>query len=310
MQWIPDCEMPVRRCSIAISAFPADFARYFSFCLLAGIIFNFTAFAQGNTQSAVPVSSDNPVFSVLLSETDIDNTIKTYRTNDPAQSVKAFQTKMPAAVTDLKTREGILRQLPATVQKLKIEDVEMTENLRRIIAPVLGLYGRDKVYDLIIFRHPTPIVLSDSGVVLVVSTGVIERARSDDEILGYIAHEVAHEIYAQYSIYSKYLLKMISEGGNETALKTKMAEILALIELQCDAFAALTLSSLNYNPLAFIESMERIGRDFPNHRLGFHPPDAIRRKLVEQISSPERLRRRTVISVSLQELKNLINQPG
>jgi len=167
----------------------------------------------------------------------------------------------------------------------------------------LELYGQEKIYDIIIFRHATPIMFSDSGVVLVVSTGMIERAASD-ELLGYTAHEVAHEYFARYSIYSKYLLKMIVEGGNEAALKNKLAEALALIELQCDAFAALTLAYLNRQPLAFIEAMERIGRDFPNHGVGFYPPDAVRRQIVSHVALEKALSVKPEQSSNLQALKS------
>lgn len=95
--------------------------------------------------------------------------------------------------------------LLATVLKLKIENTEISTGLKKLFAPVLKLYGRDDVYEIIIFKQSTPIMFSDTGVVIVVSTGLIERAANDDEILGYVAHEVAHEYYAQYSIYSRYL---------------------------------------------------------------------------------------------------------
>lgn len=149
-------------------------------------------------------------------------------------------------------------------------------------------------------------MFSDSGVVLVVSTGMITRAETDDELLGYVSHEVAHEYFARYSIYSKYLLKLISEAGSEVALKNKLAETLVLIELQCDAFAALTLAHLNYQTIAFIAGMERIGRDFPSHAIGFHPPDSTRRKIVEAIVPVKHLQIKANSSDKLKELKRLI----
>ena len=243
---------------------------------------------------------------VSLTDTDIDETIKFYKTGNPSLLVKNFQTRMPIPVTDKTIRAGIIEQLPATVTKLKITDEKIIESFRRAAAPILKFYGRDKTYEIIVFRHSTPVMFSDTGVVLVTSTGLIERAESDDEFLGYIAHEVGHEFYAPYSIYSRHILKLIAENGREIALNRKMAEAMALIELQCDSFAALTLVRLNYDPLSFINGLEKTARDFPNLRVGFHPLDETRRKLVEGITPKSSLNGKPRISSELKELKKLL----
>jgi len=80
----------------------------------------------------------------------------------------------------------------------------------------------------------------------------------------------------------------------------------ALIELECDAFATLTLLYMNYQPLAFIEGIEGIGRDFPLHGVGFHPADAVRRRLVEQILPAKYIQIKPSISLSLQALKDTV----
>src|SRR5207248_1884151 len=112
-----------------------------------------------------------------------------------------------------------------------------------------------QVYDLILIDS-TPIMMSDSGVVLVVSTGMISAANSDDELLGYTAHEVAHEFFASYSIYSNHILRLIVDRGNEPILNRHVREVLAIIELQCDAFASLTLASQGYNPREFANGLD------------------------------------------------------
>lgn len=250
------------------------------------------------------------IAQVNISEQDLNETVRFYKTTNPIDSVKVLQSKMPAVITDGKKRQEILQNLPETVRKLKVEDAEITEKFRSFVVPVLKLYGREKSYDIIIFRHKTPVMFSDTGVALVVSTGMIERAESDDELLGYVAHEVGHEYFAAYSIFSKHLLKLVLEGGKEEVLHRKIEETLAVVELQCDSFAALSLARLDYNPLAFIEGMERIGHDFPNHAVGFHPPDAARRKLVEQIVPVKNLQTKTRLSNRLKELKRLIQLPN
>lgn len=213
---------------------------------------------------------------------------------------------MPKPILDEKIRKDILDNLPETVLKLKIENNEITEKTKKIFEPILKFYGRDKVYDVIVFKYRTPVMISDTGIVLAISTGVIERAVSDDELIGYLAHEIAHEYYAQYSIFSRHLLKLVSTSGHETALNRKYLEAISLIELQCDAFAVFTLSEFKYNALSFVEGFERAGKDFPKFSSGFHPADEQRRKLVEQIATASNLKIKPHVSAELIELKRLV----
>jgi Zn-dependent protease with chaperone function len=245
---------------------------------------------------------------VRLSEQDLTETISFYKKLNQSNEAKIFQAKMPKPIVDEKTRRAILENLPPIVLKLKIENSELSANLKKLFNPVLKLYARESVYEIIVFKHPTPIMFSDSGVVIVVSTGIIKRAASDDELLGYLAHEVGHEYYAQYSIYSRHLLKLVAENGRETALSRKYLEAMALIELQCDGFAALTLSSLQYNSISFIEGFEKTAKDFPAHSYGNHPPDEQRRKLVEQIAPKSNLSIKPLTSAELIALKELIGK--
>lgn len=243
---------------------------------------------------------------IEISDEDLTETVKFYKTLNYDNEVKIFQAKMPKPVTDEKIRKGIWENLPAAVLQLKINDSEIIEKFRKLAEPVLKFYGREKVYEIIVFKHKTPVMFSDTGVVLIVSTGMIERAAGDDELLGYIAHEIGHEYYANYSIYSRHLLKLIAENGQEPVLNRKYVEAMALIELQCDAFSAITLNYLKYNSINFIEGMEKSGRDFPDHRIGFHPTDAVRRKLIEQIMPKSNLSVKPKTSAELKELRKLI----
>lgn len=247
---------------------------------------------------------------VPLSEPNVADTIECYRSDDPFDRVKIFQLKMPSVITDKKLCDDVMRKIPAVVRKLKIEDDGPTEKLREVVAPVLKLYGREKAYDAIIFRHPTPILFSDTGVVPVISTGMFGRAESGNELLGYAAHEVAHEYFASYPILSKHLLKPVVESGKKEAIERKPSRTPAIVELQCDAFAAATLAHLGYNPLFFIEGMEDIGRDFPAYRVGFDPFNAVRRRTVEQVVPLKYLQSTPKTSNELKELKRLIETPG
>jgi hypothetical protein len=199
---------------------------------------------------------------VPVSETDLTATITHYRT--------ATKFNMPAPVTDPQFRKSIHAQLPRFKTTSRLNAAVL-----QVMSPVLSRYDRAKVYDLIVVDSPVPMMMSDSGVVLVITTGMITEAESDDELLGYAAHEVAHEYFVQYSVYTKHLLTLVKEP----ALKTHTLQMLAVIELQCDAFAAITLDSLGYSPIEFIKGLERTPQS-----LGNHPPDSQRRKLVEGLS--------------------------
>jgi hypothetical protein len=117
---------------------------------------------------------------------------------------------------------------------------------------------------------------------------------------------VGHELFVKYSVYSKYLMRLIAEGGNEPVLMRQMAKVLTLIELQCDAFAALTLDSLGYNPLELIKDIEETTREYPDYKSDYHPPDTQRRSVVEGILSPKALATEPRQSEAFVRLKQLL----
>jgi hypothetical protein len=244
--------------------------------------------------------------AVEVSDEDTHDLITSYRSSDPDKSVFLLRQGMPPPATDEKFRASIHQHLPEEIRKLSIDDQEIINAVREILDPVLSLYGRSRVYDIIVVNSPTPIMMSDSGVVLVVSTGMIEEATSDDELLGYAAHEVGHEYFVYYSVESRQLLQTILQRGNEPALRRKLTEILSLIELQCDAFAARTLAALKRNPLEFIAGLERTTRDYPGYGVGNHPTDSVRRKIITGIVPAAALQVAPEKSPALQNLKQML----
>lgn len=206
--------------------------------------------------------------SAQVSESDLNQMIAYYKTHTLGS--------MPPPVTDPAFRKSIHDGLPQAITGRILKNQLLKNAVLDFLKPVVG----DRPYDLIIFDSPIPIAMSDSGVVLVFSTGMIQRAQSDDELLGYTAHELAHEYYAKYSVYSRYLLTLVRKEGNEPVLSEHLRKFLSLIELQCDAFAALKLNELGYDPIAFIDGLELSANDFPDVRSGNHPPLTQRRALV------------------------------
>lgn len=249
--------------------------------------------------------------SVSLAEPDIEQTIAAYRSDDPKAAVASFIKTMPAPVRDQVFRDFIHRSLPPEVTNRHVTDTQIITGVRQLVEPVLTLYGRTGIYDLIVIDQEVPFIMADSGVVLVVSTGAVTSAESDDELLGYVAHEIGHEYFAKYSVAANNLRRVLMDGRHEPALERKMAEALALIEIQCDAFAALTLAAMQRNPLAFIGGYERMDRVYPLLIAEQHPPDKARRQVVSGILPKRLLRVLAEESEALRVLKGTIySSPG
>lgn len=122
-------------------------------------------------------------------------------------------------------------------------------------------------------------VMSDSGVVLVITSGTFLDVGSPDELLGFIAHEIGHEYFWVYWVYLKILTQKVNERNQEPVLLQGLTKLLAVIELQCDAFAAITLDFAGYDPVAFVDALERFAQKFKDHPMAWHPPESIRRKV-------------------------------
>ncbi len=253
----------------------------------------------------LPLSARTPLKSISIPDQDLLLLISHFRSADPARSVASFRRRMPQPVTDPSFRSAIHSHLPPDFTKLIIDNPELIEAVRLVLKPVLDLYARTQVYDLLLIDTRTPLMMADSGVVLMISTGLIERADSDDVLLGYAAHEVGHEFLVQYSVAVNHLQRMIVAGGQESLLVGRVEELLAIIELECDAFAALTLASIGHNAMEFIKSMERESREYGDCKADAHPVEEQRRRVVEGVVGGERLKvgaRRTEGFVRLKQM--------
>lgn len=213
---------------------------------------------------------------------------------------------MPKPVTDAKFRQTIYDNLPSVLRKHRLNAPEIIAQLTIVCLPVLSIYDRGQVYDIILIQTPKPMIFLETATLLVISTGLLEGVKSDDELLGLVAHEVGHEYFLEYSFYTKQILKTITEGNREPSLERKYLEALSLIELHCDAFAALTLTYIQQSPGSFIDAIERFGQDYPADPNGYHPQVAARRLLVEQIVPGKHLQAKPKVSAALQRLKNLL----
>jgi hypothetical protein len=219
------------------------------------------------------------------SEQDIADVIALYRGAD----IKTFH----LVTHPVKDKEPFYQSLNPAFHS-RLVDPRIIGKLKKILRPVLSLYKKD--FDLVIAQSDIPIVMNHGGVILVITTGMLKQIESDDELLGYVAHEIGHEFLIDYWEGCNYLLN--SHNKNDV-LHRKFALAMALIELQCDAFAALTLSYLNYDPTAFIQGLERLDKVYGEQE-NLHPHVSIRRMVVEGVSH---LSPKPRVTEGLKELK-------
>lgn len=219
---------------------------------------------------------------VLVPEDDVKAVIMRYRVDNPASPVTTYIQQMPAPVGNEKFRHDVHASLPAEFRCYLLDDPVLTLATRRAFAPVLDLYGRTNVYDIVLIDHSVPIMMSDSGVLLCLSTGLLRRTQSEDELLGYVAHEVGHEWLARRTVelrkqYESYLARGAHREANI------VRERLALIELEADSFASLTLAYLGRTPLEYVRSLQRTARVYSDIQIGYHPRESQRAQVIASL---------------------------
>jgi Zn-dependent protease with chaperone function len=251
------------------------------------------------------------ITSAQVSEDDANGIVAKYRSEPAAEQVAAWSRWSRVASDPAPTafREATVANFPPSWAAHRSTDAVLIQALQSLFAPVLTLYHQD--FTLFVVETPIPAIMVDSGSVLVISTGLVRRAESDDELLGLVAHEVAHAFFSQRSVAAKELYAILRARNAQDSPGAQAAlQSLARIELECDAVAARTLSVLRLNPRAFIEAVERIMRDFPAETsqktdLGanWHPPPRLRRKVIEALSDTDVLKRSLERSKLLQNIQ-------
>ena len=61
----------------------------------------------------------------------------------------------------------------------RLDDPQLSALVAEVISPVLRLYQQEDSFKIIIINHPAPVAMNDSSVILMFSTGMLERATSD-----------------------------------------------------------------------------------------------------------------------------------
>jgi hypothetical protein len=215
--------------------------------------------------------------------------IAEYRTNDPAAQVRVWKTQItrPSGNPQFAAfqAERLKEWQASEFAPFRVNDTALVAQIREVINPVLQLYNRQNCFAIILIDHPVPIMMNDNGVLMMISTGLIERARSDDEILGHVAHELAHDLHWRRTARARSTIALCQERGCLESPEARAArEELARIEMECDAFSAVTLSVLGHNPTLFGRYLEAIEHDYRDY-LGLGLPLAsLRAKVIAEVA--------------------------
>jgi hypothetical protein len=232
---------------------------------------------------------------------EVNKLISHYQQSSPSAFIQSWIRGIPApTVTNVAFRRQILANLPPQLLKLRVENKELEEAVAQVLGPVLALYNRARVYEIIIVQHPTPMVMSDSGVALIITTGMLERTSSDDLLLGIVAHEIGHEYYARRSHDLKQKYRMLSATPDSDMLLKDVLIKLSEVELDCDAFSAMTLAVIGRNPAPFANHLISIGKEYKEQLTPDHPSAELRARIITSIVP------KSVLDVQPQVTKQLL----
>lgn len=279
-------------------------------CSLASLLVLILWLPCAAQQGAV-VKGSEPSNDSFLTAADVDDVIRRYRQGKAADQVAfwARWSHSSSRAASPQFRQAVIRNFPAAWLSRRKVDPELEGDLRTLFRPLFSLYGRD--YEIFLLDTRAPAILIDSGAVLVISTGLVGHARSDDELIGFVAHEIAHPQFAERGVAAKELYaKMVARQEADSAGAREALRELARIELECDAVAARTLSVMGMDPTQFVRSVERINREFPEQTsrgaemgVNWHPPTSMRLLIVEGLVDGEGSKREPKASQLLRRIQ-------
>jgi hypothetical protein len=243
-------------------------------------------------------------------KTTAEAVISGYYSEDPAASVRIWQGQMTRTSGNPRFHE-FQRERLEEWQKTEfaphlLDDSQVTALVLEIIRPALALYRRQDCFKLLIIEHKVPVAMNDSGVLMMVTTGLIKRATSDDEILGHVAHELDHDIHWRRTARARQKLELYANGTGMELLARREREELAKIELECDAFSAVTLAAMGRNPSVFGRFLLAAAHDYPDLVADNMPPVEERARVIERVVPAAVLSTPPRQSKALKKLKALL----
>ncbi len=261
--------------------------------------------AVGVLALASPVKGTQPPTAAA------ETVISEYRSEDPAASVRVWQTQMTRTSGNPRFSEFQKERLEewrkTEFAPHLLDDPRVTALVLEIIRPALALYRRHDCFKLLVVEHRVPVAMNDSGVLLMITTGLIERASSDDEILGHVAHELDHDIHWRRTARARQTLELYElHGAGTELLARQQREELAKIELECDAFSAVTLAAMGRNPAVFGRYLLAAAHDYPDLVAENMPLAEERARVIEHVVPATALSTPPRQSGALKKLKALL----
>lgn len=136
--------------------------------------------------------------------------------------------------------------------RVNITDQRRVSRLRARVEAALRLHHRSAVVEMMIFKHPSPAIVTKPGVVIAVSDCLLDLIGDDDAaLLGLISHELAHE-YVAGAFYD----------ATQLGQKTRLQEL----ELFCDAVAVASLAALELDPARYARILQKMVDSTPGAR--------------------------------------------
>jgi hypothetical protein len=217
-----------------------------------------------------------------------ESVIAEYKTSDPYARVRQWQRESthPNGNPQFKEFQAArLKEFAATeFAPYRLNDPVLAAQVREVFLPVLQLYNRQDCFEIIVVNHPVPIMMNDDGVLLMVTTGLIARAENDDELLGHVAHELGHDLHWRRAAKARSVTALYQARGSVDSPVARAArEELARIEMECDAFSAVTLSVLGRNPVFFGHYLEATERNYPAYLNPELPLASLRAKVIAKV---------------------------
>lgn len=239
-----------------------------------------------------------------------ESVIAEYRSDDPGASVRVWQTLMTRTSGNPRfaefQRERLEEWRKTEFAPHLLDDPRVTALVFEIIRPALTLYRRQDCFKLLVVDHKVPVAMNDSGVLLMVTTGLVERATSDDEILGVVAHELDHDIHWRRTARARAALELREHGAGTELMARQAREELVKIELECDAFSAVTLAAMGRNPEVFGRYLLASAHDYPDLVAENMPPVEDRARVIERVVPAAALATPPLQSEALKKLKALL----
>lgn len=250
----------------------------------------------------------HPLAAALVALSLVSSSPAAPSRQDAAVEIVAKYQTAPFAEVVAKLREELSRvkvkedpaKVEARVRKefgdFVLQDPNFTRHVWDVIEPVFRFSGKEKNYRLLILKTVDPVAFVDDNCLVVISTGLLMAANSEDALAGVVAHEQAHGPFAERTAVARRQLQLAQEQGN-AAFAEQAREALNLIEYECDAVAALQLSAQGYNPLRYLELLEAVGvgveivRGVAHFRSASCSPEhETRKQVVWRLATPDALK--------------------